>query len=70
MADADPLLTPSPEWKPSDLRSGCSSLPHRLIAICDISADKCGSIELVQHITSIDHPFLLYDHKTNTSRER
>ncbi|CAF1565046.1 unnamed protein product, partial [Adineta steineri] len=61
------LVTPPPEWIQTDPRSGCPSLPHRLLAISDITADKWGSIELVQHTTTTDHPFLLYDPKTNTS---
>ncbi|CAF5079822.1 unnamed protein product, partial [Rotaria sp. Silwood1] len=43
--------------------------PHRLLAICDVTADKGGSIEFVQDTTSIDHPFLLYNPKTDTSVE-
>jgi alpha-aminoadipic semialdehyde synthase len=70
VADAKQLLTPPPEWIQNDSKSGCPSLPHRLLAICDITADKGGSIEIVQQTTSIDHPFLLYNPKTNTSMER
>ncbi|CAF2100508.1 unnamed protein product [Rotaria magnacalcarata] len=69
IGNANQLLTPPPEWTQNDTRSGCPTLPHRLLAICDITADKCGSIEIVQHITTIDHPFLLYNPKTNTSTE-
>ena len=68
--DAKQLLTETPEWTQHDSRSGCPLLPHRLLAICDIAADKNGSIEIVQHITSIDHPFVLYNPETNTSEER
>lgn len=44
---------------------GSPSLPHRLIAICDISADPGGSIEFVQECTTIDNPFYLYDAEEN-----
>jgi len=40
---------------------GCPSLPHRLLAICDISADPGGSIEFMKECTTINHPFQLYD---------
>ncbi|UJR16111.1 hypothetical protein I4U23_003023 [Adineta vaga] len=69
IADAKQLLTPPVEWEQNDPKSGCPSLPHRLLAICDITADKGGSIEIVQNTTSIDHPFLLYNPATNTSME-
>ncbi|CAF3408833.1 unnamed protein product [Rotaria sp. Silwood1] len=69
IADGNKLVTPPPEWTQSDPRSGCPSLPHRLLAIGDITADKGGSIELVQDTTTIDHPFLLYNPKTDTSVE-
>lgn len=45
---------------------GSPSLPHRLIAICDISADPGGSIEFMQECTTIDNPFYLYDAEENT----
>jgi hypothetical protein len=70
VTNANELLTPPPEWSQNDPKSGCPPLPHRLLAICDITADKGGSIEIVQHTTSIDHPFLLYNPKTNSSTER
>ncbi|CAF1178513.1 unnamed protein product [Adineta steineri] len=69
ISNANQLLTPPPEWSQNDPKSGCPPLPHRLLAICDITADKGGSIEIVQQTTSIDHPFLLYNPKTNTSTE-
>lgn len=69
-ANANQLLTSPNEWTQNDLKSGCPTLPHRLLAICDITADKGGCIEIVQHTTSIDHPFVLYNPKTNTSSER
>uniref|UniRef100_A0A0N5A3W0 Saccharopine dehydrogenase n=1 Tax=Parastrongyloides trichosuri TaxID=131310 RepID=A0A0N5A3W0_PARTI len=40
---------------------GCPSLPHKLTAICDISADPGGSIEFMQECTTIDKPFVMYD---------
>ncbi|XP_021342744.1 alpha-aminoadipic semialdehyde synthase, mitochondrial-like isoform X2 [Mizuhopecten yessoensis] len=53
-------------WLPST--PGCPQLPHRLLAICDISADPGGSIEFMQECTTIDSPFCLYDadHNINT----
>ncbi|KHN75471.1 Alpha-aminoadipic semialdehyde synthase, mitochondrial [Toxocara canis] len=56
--DAKHLLTPkarSPEVP------GCPTLPHRLIALCDISADPGGSIEFMRECTTIDKPFTIYD---------
>lgn len=44
---------------------GSPCLPHRLIAICDISADPGGSIEFMQECTTIDNPFYLYDAEEN-----
>ncbi|XP_035280713.1 alpha-aminoadipic semialdehyde synthase, mitochondrial isoform X1 [Anguilla anguilla] len=40
---------------------GSPVLPHRLMAICDISADTGGSIEFMTECTSIDKPFCMYD---------
>nr|SVE70256.1 EOG090X0141 [Daphnia similis]SVE70880.1 EOG090X0141 [Daphnia similis]SVE71511.1 EOG090X0141 [Daphnia similis]SVE72144.1 EOG090X0141 [Daphnia similis] len=40
---------------------GSPPLPHRLLAICDISADPGGSIEFMNECTTIDNPFCLYD---------
>uniref|UniRef100_A0A914EBA5 Saccharopine dehydrogenase (NAD(+), L-glutamate-forming) n=1 Tax=Acrobeloides nanus TaxID=290746 RepID=A0A914EBA5_9BILA len=40
---------------------GCPSLPHRMIAICDISADPGGSMEFMTECTTIDKPFTIYD---------
>jgi alpha-aminoadipic semialdehyde synthase len=36
-------------------------LPHRLLAICDISADLGGSLEFMTECTSIDNPYLVYN---------
>ena len=66
--EAKSLLRPMPmPWLPSS--EGCPQLPHRLLAICDISADQGGSIEIMDRCTSIDHPFMLYDSETNTMKE-
>ncbi|KAI1888437.1 hypothetical protein AGOR_G00185130 [Albula goreensis] len=40
---------------------GSPDLPHRLLAICDISADSGGSIEFMTECTTIDKPFCMYD---------
>ncbi|GIY30410.1 hypothetical protein CDAR_262411 [Caerostris darwini] len=67
--DAKHLLRPSyTPWLPSS--DGSPSLPHRLLAICDISADPGGSIEFMSDCTTIDTPFCLYDadqHKNSES---
>lgn len=62
--EAKNLLRPqSFPWIPSS--AGCPQLPHRLIAICDISADPGGSIEFMNECTTIDKPFCLYDADQN-----
>ncbi|KAB7495264.1 Alpha-aminoadipic semialdehyde synthase, mitochondrial [Armadillidium nasatum] len=55
-----PLYTP---WLPVSI--GSPALPHKLLAICDISADPGGSIEFVTECTTIDTPFCLYDADQN-----
>lgn len=55
-----PVYTP---WLPTSL--GSPSLPHRMLAICDISADPGGSIEFMTECTTIDTPFCLYDADQN-----
>lgn len=66
--DAKNLLQPSDQpWIRSS--PGCPKLPHRLIGICDISADPGGSIEFMKECTTIDHPFCLYDADNNTNTE-
>ncbi|XP_061178911.1 alpha-aminoadipic semialdehyde synthase, mitochondrial-like isoform X2 [Saccostrea echinata] len=66
--DAKTLLKPTPApWLPSS--PGCPQLPHRLLAICDISADPGGSIEFVKECTTIDKPFCLYDAEQNMETE-
>lgn len=58
--DAKYLLRPaSTPWLPTSV--GAPPLPHRLLAICDISADPGGSIEFMTECTTIDTPFCLYD---------
>ncbi|KAM6973645.1 alpha-aminoadipic semialdehyde synthase, mitochondrial [Aplochiton taeniatus] len=57
--DAQKLLRPV---KPSAAATeGWPELPHRLMAICDISADAGGSIEFMTECTTIDKPFCMYD---------
>ncbi|XP_013792534.1 alpha-aminoadipic semialdehyde synthase, mitochondrial-like, partial [Limulus polyphemus] len=67
--DAKHLLQPSyTPWLPTSV--GTPALPHRLLAICDISADPGGSIEFMTDCTTIDTPFCLYDadqHKNSES---
>ncbi|XP_045609079.1 alpha-aminoadipic semialdehyde synthase, mitochondrial isoform X1 [Procambarus clarkii] len=55
-----PVYTP---WLPTS--RGSPSLPHRMLAICDISADPGGSIEFMTECTTIDTPFCLYDADQN-----
>lgn len=58
--DAKHLLQPTKiPWLPPS--PGAPSLPHRTLAICDISADPGGSIEFMNECTTIDNPFCLYD---------
>jgi alpha-aminoadipic semialdehyde synthase len=62
--DAKNLLRPAnTPWLPSSV--GAPSLPHRMLAICDISADPGGSIEFMNECTTIDTPFCLYDADRN-----
>ncbi|NXJ60240.1 AASS protein, partial [Rostratula benghalensis] len=57
--DAQNLLVPI--RSPGDATEGCPVLPHKLLAICDISADTGGSIEFMTECTTIDSPFCMYD---------
>lgn len=67
--DAKVLLQPTDApWIPSS--PGCPHLPHRLLAICDISADPGGSIEFMKECTTIDSPFCLYDAEQNMDTSR
>ncbi|XP_013114257.2 alpha-aminoadipic semialdehyde synthase, mitochondrial [Stomoxys calcitrans] len=62
--DAKNLLRPAnTPWLPTS--KGSPSLPHRMLAICDISADPGGSIEFMNECTTIDTPFCLYDADRN-----
>ncbi|XP_053612509.1 alpha-aminoadipic semialdehyde synthase, mitochondrial isoform X1 [Plodia interpunctella] len=62
--DAKHLLLPShTPWLPRSI--GAPALPHRMLAICDISADPGGSIEFMNECTTIDTPFCLYDADRN-----
>lgn len=61
---AKTLLRPAnTPWLP--FSKGAPSLPHRMLAICDISADPGGSIEFMNECTTIDTPFCLYDADRN-----
>ena len=66
--DAKRLLkeTASP-WLPTS--NGAPALPHRLLAICDISADPGGSIEFNTSCTTIDTPFCLYDAENHVTTD-
>lgn len=46
---------------PVPAEPGCPNLPHRLLAICDITADPGGSIQFIADCTTIESPFCLYD---------
>ncbi|XP_059703174.1 alpha-aminoadipic semialdehyde synthase, mitochondrial isoform X1 [Haemorhous mexicanus] len=68
--DAQKLLVPVKSA--TGAMDGCPELPHRLLAICDISADTGGSIEFMTECTTIDNPFCMYDadqHITHDSVE-
>lgn len=66
--DAKTLLRhqPTPYLEKSP---GCPHLPHRLLAICDISADPGGSIQFMTECTTINHPFELYDAEQHVEHE-
>lgn len=67
--DAKKLLIPSQlPWIPTS--EGAPSLPHRLLGICDISADPGGSIEFMNECTTIDNPFCLYDAELHKDTKR
>ncbi|XP_041652114.1 alpha-aminoadipic semialdehyde synthase, mitochondrial isoform X2 [Cheilinus undulatus] len=57
--DAQRLIRPTKISAASD--EGSPGLPHKLLAICDISADTGGSIEFMNECTTIDKPFCMYD---------
>ncbi|XP_034033206.1 alpha-aminoadipic semialdehyde synthase, mitochondrial isoform X2 [Thalassophryne amazonica] len=56
--DAQNLMRP---LTPMSTNEGSPQLPHKLLAICDISADTGGSIEFMNECTTIDKPFCMYD---------
>ncbi|KAI9547454.1 hypothetical protein NQZ68_017003 [Dissostichus eleginoides] len=56
--DAQKLIRP---LKKSPATEGAPHLPHKLLAICDISADTGGSIGFMNECTTIDKPFCMYD---------
>uniref|UniRef100_A0A8C2XBR4 Aminoadipate-semialdehyde synthase n=2 Tax=Cyclopterus lumpus TaxID=8103 RepID=A0A8C2XBR4_CYCLU len=56
--DAQKLMRP--KTSPS-ATEGSPGLPHKLLAICDISADTGGSIDFMNECTTIDKPFCMYD---------
>ncbi|XP_030622605.1 alpha-aminoadipic semialdehyde synthase, mitochondrial [Chanos chanos] len=57
--DAQRLMRPV---KPlTTVTEGSPGLPHRFLAICDISADTGGSIEFMTECTTIEKPFCMYD---------
>jgi alpha-aminoadipic semialdehyde synthase len=41
----------------------------RLVGLADLSADRGGSVEFMQRITTIDHPFYIYDVERHTASE-
>ena len=58
LPDAKSLLQPAKTpWIESS--PGTPTLPSRLIAVCDISADPGGSLEFMNECTTIDEPFCL-----------
>ncbi|KAG2459880.1 alpha-aminoadipic semialdehyde synthase, mitochondrial [Polypterus senegalus] len=66
--DAQRLLNPViPSEKSTE---GCPELPHRFLAICDISADTGGSIEFMTECTTIDKPFCMYDADQHIDHDR
>ncbi|KAM4039169.1 alpha-aminoadipic semialdehyde synthase, mitochondrial [Anomaloglossus baeobatrachus] len=57
--DAQRLLAPVKST--AVITEGCPELPHKLLAIGDISADTGGSIDFMTECTTIDMPFCMYD---------
>ncbi|XP_034541480.1 alpha-aminoadipic semialdehyde synthase, mitochondrial [Notolabrus celidotus] len=57
--DAQRLIRHSKHYAGS--AEGFPVLPHKMLAICDISADTGGSIEFMTECTTIDKPFCMYD---------
>ncbi|XP_007246636.3 alpha-aminoadipic semialdehyde synthase, mitochondrial isoform X2 [Astyanax mexicanus] len=65
--DAQKLMKPSK--LPSYSIEGCPELPHKFLAICDISADTGGSIEFMTECTTIEKPFCMYDPKKHIDHD-
>ncbi|XP_066525161.1 alpha-aminoadipic semialdehyde synthase, mitochondrial isoform X2 [Hoplias malabaricus] len=57
--DAQKLMKPSKLLHRAT--EGGPELPHKFLAICDISADTGGSIEFMTECTTIEKPFCMYD---------
>ena len=68
-ADAKALLQ-STDVQGTRSKPSCPTLPHRLVAICDISSDPGGSFEFMREWTTIGSPFCLYDAEKNTNTVR
>ncbi|XP_066285529.1 alpha-aminoadipic semialdehyde synthase, mitochondrial-like isoform X2 [Branchiostoma lanceolatum] len=69
-SDLQHLLSPDMAPKHVPEGPGMPRLPHRLVAVCDISADPGGSLEFMTECTSIDVPFILYDAEHHILRPR
>ncbi|XP_078597492.1 alpha-aminoadipic semialdehyde synthase, mitochondrial-like isoform X2 [Branchiostoma floridae x Branchiostoma japonicum] len=69
-SDLQNLLSPDMAPKHVPEGPGMPRLPHRLVAVCDISADPGGSLEFMTECTSIDVPFILYDAEHHVLRPR
>ncbi|XP_053497873.1 alpha-aminoadipic semialdehyde synthase, mitochondrial [Ictalurus furcatus] len=57
--DAQKLIRPSKAL--GTVTEGWPTLPHKFLAICDISADTGGSIDFMTECTTIQKPFCMYD---------
>ncbi|TSM52344.1 Alpha-aminoadipic semialdehyde synthase, mitochondrial [Bagarius yarrelli] len=57
--DAQKLIRPTKSV--SAVNESWLTLPHKFLAICDISADTGGSIEFMTECTTIEKPFCMYD---------
>lgn len=69
MPDAKTLLRPvHMPWLPTSV--GAPILPHRILAVCDISADPGGSIEFMNECTTIDNPYTIYDAERHQDSSR
>uniref|UniRef100_A0A8C5ANL3 Aminoadipate-semialdehyde synthase n=1 Tax=Gadus morhua TaxID=8049 RepID=A0A8C5ANL3_GADMO len=66
----DPRPPPAAvRYASSSATEGWPELPHRLLAICDISADPGGSIGFMTECTTIDKPFCMYDADTHIDHD-